>query len=801
MPQDLVFAFRWLRKSPGFALAAIGTIALGIGVNTAVFSVVHSLLLKPLPYPAPNELVMLWQDMRQRGGPPDEWATPGNLVDWRAQTSTFSAVASIRNWAPALTGMGDAEMLRGEQVTHGYFDVLGVQPAKGRAFRAEEAVPNAPRVAIISHRAWQTRFGGGADVIGKQMTLGGEPHEIVGVMGPEFRPVINTDAEVWRPDRLNLANPSRGAIVLRVVARLKTGVTHAQATASMDTLAVDLARRYPESNTNTGIRVVSLHEQVVGNARPGVLVLFGAVVLVLLIACVNIANLLLARAAGRTREMAVRTALGAGRARVVRQLLTESLVLAVIGGAVGVVLSVWGLKALVAIAPAGTPRLAEISIDPFVLAVAGGLTVLTGLLFGLVPALQVARVNHTPALKDGGRGSVGAGGQRVRRVLIVAEIGVALMLLVGGGLLLRSFTALQRAPLGFDPTNVLVGTLSVPPQRFRTPEERVAFQDRVLERVSTLGGVSRAALTSILPLNGGDSDMDFTIEGVAPPPPDRPGPATWYRVVSADYLAAMGMTPTSGRLFEGREPAPVVVISETLASRYWSGVDPIGRRVRFGDQSPWFTIIGVVADIKQQGARGEPRGQMFLPYWHTGPMPDLGNVMVLKTYVAPESLTRSLADAIREMDPTVPVSNIVPMTRLIARSVDEPRFLALITGVFAAMALLLAAIGIYGVMAYAVTERRAEIGVRLALGARRADVFGLVYADGLKLAVLGLVLGGAGAALLAPALTTLLYGIEPIDIVTFAATAITLLVVATIAVLIPAYRATRLDPAVTLRGD
>ena len=802
MPQDLTFALRWLRKSPGFALAAIGTIALGIGVNTAIFSVVYSLLLKPLPYPKPGELVMLGQDMTRRGGPSDEWATPGNFVDWRAQDQTFASVASIRAWAPSLTGMGDAKMLVGEGVTRDYFDVLGVQPAVGRAFNADEMVPNAPRKVILSDRLWRERFGGSRDALGKMLTLAGEPHEIVGVMPPDFRPVIVGKADVWRPDRLNLANPNRGAVVLRVVARLKPGVTLETASASMSALAANLEGRYPESNTKVGFWVVSLHQQVVGDAKPGVLVLFGAVLLVLLIACVNIANLLLARAAGRTREMAVRTALGAARARVIRQLLTESVLLAVLGGAAGVVLSVWGLKALVAMAPASTPRLNEVALDPMVLAGAAALTVITGLLFGLVPAIQTARLNHASALKDGGRGSSAASGQRLRRGLIVAEIAVALMLLVGGGLLLRSFVAMSRADLGFDPSNVLAGALTVAPNRLPNADERVAFYDQVLERAGGVAGVSRAALTTILPLApGGDNDMDFAIEGAPPPTANEPGPVTWYRVVSADYPLVMGLTMLRGRSFNGREAAPVVLISETLANRHWPGAAAVGRRVRFGADTPWFTIIGVVKDIKQTGARGEPRGQMFIPYWHAAPLLVGGANVVLKTSVAPEAVAKPFVEAMRGLDASIPVSNVAPMNSLIAQSVDEPRFLALITGIFAVLAMLLAAIGVYGVMAFAVAQRSQEMGVRLALGAGRADVFALVYADGLKLAALGLALGAAGALALAPTLKTLLYNVPAIDTPTFVVTGVILLSVAMVAVFVPARRATRVNPAATLRGD
>ena len=798
----LRFALRQLRKSPAFTAAAVLTMALGIGANTSIFTVVHAVLLKPLPYQKPEDLVMVWQDMRAKGGPPNEWATPGNLADWRAETGTFASIASIRSSGLALTGAGEAEVLRGEQVTQGYFDVLGVQPEKGRAFRPEECVPNAPRVIIVSHEFWQGRLGGAEDVLSRQLTLAGEPHQIVGVMPAGFRPIIVSNATFWRPDRLNLANPVRGAIVLRVVARLQSGVSIDQASSSMSRLAKTLADRYPESNKNVDFSVVPLHEQVVGNVRPAMLMLTGAVALVLLITCVNIANLLLARASGRAREMAVRSALGAGRVQIIRQLLSESVALALAGGAAGVLLSIWGVKAFLALAPAATPRLNEISLNPLVLAFAAGLTLAAGLLFGLAPALHLARADHAPALKDGGRGSVGTSGHRIRRTLIVAEVAITVVLLVGGGLLLRSFISMQSASLGFDPDRVLTGFVPVPAARVPTAESAVALQDQLLEAARGIPGVSRAALTSIVPLGGGDNDSDFTIEGVPPPAPGQPGPVAWYRLVSAEYFDVMGMTLVKGRWFEGREAQPTAIISDSLAKIYWPSSDPIGARLNFGspERPAIVTVAGVVAEPRQTGARGAPRGQIFFPYWHAGPLFAGGTNVILKTTVPPASLARPLADAVRALDPRLPVTNVAPMTQLIAQSVEEPKFLAVITGVFAALTLLLAAVGVYGVMAYAVGERQQEIGVRLALGAGRGDVFGLVYRDGLRLAAFGLAIGAVGAALIAPALATLLYGVTPRDPMTFAVTCVVLLAAASLAVFIPARRAMRISPTDALRN-
>jgi predicted permease len=800
--QDLRYAVRLIRRSPGFALAVIATVALGIGANTAIFSVVQPLLLKPLPYPEPERLVMVWQDLRARGGPPDEWATPGNLVDWRAESSLFASLASVRGWAPTLTGQGDPEPILGEQVTQDYFQTLGATPAAGRLFRPEDMVPNAPRVVILSHGAWTRRFGADQSAIGRRITLAGEPHEIVGVLPDAFRPIIVAAAEIWRPDRLNLANPARGAVVLRIVARLAPGVPESQVAPSADALGKRLEQRYPQWNTGARISIAPLKEQVVGDVRPGLLVLVGAVGLVLLIACVNIANLLLARASGRAREMAVRTALGAGRRRVTRQLLTESLLLSSVGGVIGVVLSILGLRALVALAPAATPRMSEVGLNGWVLAFAAVITFATGVLFGLAPALQASRGEQTPALKEGGRGTAGAGGHQLRRLLIVAEVALALILLVGSGLLLRSFLAMQRSDLGFDPTNVVTGFVSVPPGKMRTDADRVAFQDRLLERMQAIPGVRRAALTSVTPLALGDSDMSFFPEGAPPPPPGGHAPATWYRLVSAEYFQTMGMTVRQGRNFEGREAAPVVIVNEALAERIWSGQSALGRRIKFNEapDAPWFSIIGVVADVKQQGARSTPRMQTFVPYWQFAELAGGTNV-VLHTTLPADTLVTPLRQAVREIDPDLPIARVTPMTKMVADSIETPRFLAVLTGTFAALAMLLAALGVYGVVSYGVTERLPEFGVRLALGAGRADLFRLVFRDGLRLTAIGIAIGAAGAYLVARAIGALLYGVAPADPLTFAATVGGVVLVAAVAIFLPARRATEVDPVTALRAQ
>ena len=800
--QDVRYAIRMLWRAPSFTLAAVLTIALGIGANTAVFTIVYALLLKPLPYPEPDRLVTVWQDMRPRGGPADEWATPGNLVDWRAETSIFASMASMRGWGPVLTGHGDPEPLRGEQVTAAYFDVLRVSPAVGRTFTANDAIPNAPRVVVLGDAIWKRRFGGDSNIVGRSILLSGEPHEVIGVLPPEFRPAVNPLAELWRPDRLNLTTPSRGAIVLRVIARLQPGVDVERASSAMGAVAMRLEQLHPDTNTRTGILVIPMHERVVGNVRPALLTIFGAVVLVLLIACVNIANLLLARATGRTREMAVRAALGAGRTRVVRQLLTESVVLAAIGSLAGVLLGYWAVGALVSVAPAALPRLGEIAVDGGVLAFTAGLTLLTGLVFGVAPALQLARADLVPALKQGAWGTTAGGNRHLRRVLVIGEVAVALVLLVGGVLLVRSFQHMRQSDLGFNPDHVLVGGVVAPQARYPTEAHRLAFFDRVLARVATMPGVTRAALVSILPLSGGDTDMGFQIDGAPAPRTPEETPVTWFRLVSHDYFDAIGMRLTRGRLIQPREAEPVVIINESLASKHWPGGDPLGQRVRYGSDAaaPWFTIVGIAADVKQQGARSEPRLQTFIPYWQ---FPGLGGGMnvVLKTATTPESLVDPLRGAIRELDPDIPVAGVTTMSGMVASTLQEPRFLASLVGLFAALALIVAIVGVYGLMSYSVTSRRSEIGVRLALGADRSSIFGLVLRDGLLLVAIGVGIGAAVGFWLAPAIDALLFGIPATDPATYALAAATLVLVAAIATIIPARRATRVSPVGALRGE
>jgi putative ABC transport system permease protein len=796
--QDLRYASRMLVRAPGFTAVVALTLALGIGANTAIFSVVYALLLRPLPYGEPDRIVMVWQDMTGRGGPAHGWTTPGNFADLAGEHAVFESVTAIRGWQPTLTGLGDPEPLVGEQVSREYFAVLGVAPARGRAFTAQDDAPGAARVAVISHGLWQRRFGGDPAVLGRQVTLGGEPHEIVGVMPESFRPAVSTDAEIWRPGRLNRASPARGMVILHMAARLAPGVDVEQARAAAHSIARQLEQAHPDYNRGVTFTLVPLHDQIVGDIRSSLLVLLAAVGFVLLIACANVANLLLARASGRTREIAVRLALGALRGRIVRQLLTESLLLAVVGGALGLLVGTWGVDALATVVPSNLPAIGGehgLHVERHVLAFAGAVTLVTGLLFGLMPAIQASRSALGPALKDGGRGSAGSGGQRARRSLVVAEIAVALVLLVGSGLLLRTFVRLQAADLGFNPSGVLIGEVLTPQIKYPTREALIAFYDRLLERVTALPGVETAALSSIVPLRG-DNDVDVAIEGQAPPAPGHET-TTWYRLVSADYLKAMGIPLRRGRGFAPHEAAPSVVVNETAARRFWPGEDALGRRVRVGS-SPWLTVVGIAGDVSGRGARGEARVEMYVPYWQVA---EPGINIVLKSGGTPESLTGSVRAAVKALDPDMPVSNVAPMTRIVEASIAQPRFLALLVSIFAALAMALAAIGIYGVMSYTVAQRTAEIGVRLALGADRQAVFALVVRDGLLLAAGGIGIGAVGAFVVGRGLSTLLYAVAPGDPATYAATATGLLAVALAATVLPARRATRVDPLTALRAE
>ena len=799
MLQDLRYAVRMLVRTPGFTIVAVLTLALGIGANTAIFTVVNAIVLKPLPYAGAERLVMVWQDLRARGGPEDEWLTPGNYVDLRNAKDVVAGISVLAGWRPALTGAGEAEPIPGEQVSHEYLSIVGVKPALGRDFGQADDVPNAPRVVIVSDAFWKKRFGGDRGAVGRVITLGGEAHQVIGVMPAGFRPVLASTAELWRPLRLNTANPSRGAVVLRSIARLPDGTSLQQAQAAATTLSRQLEAAYPQHNEKMVFHLMPLHERVVGDVRPALLALLGAVGFVLLIACANIANLLLARGSSRGRELAVRVALGAARGRVVRQLLTESVLLAVIGGIAGVILGVWAIDALIAMAPESMPRLNEVRLEGGVLAFASLVTLLTGVVFGLGPAIQSARGGITQSLKEGSRGSTGTGGRTMRRVLIAVEVAMALILLTGGGLLLRNFIELQALDLGFKADKILVGFVNPPRTSYQTPEQRRAFYDQVLEKLRALPGVQTAALSSILPLAGGDTDTSFTIEGRPAAQSQSDTPVTWYREVTANYFEVMGIRLVGGRVFADREAAPSVVVNETFVKKYFPNEGALGKRIRFSPELPAFTIVGVVGDVKMRGAlEPDSRVETYVPYWQ---LTEGGMAVVLKSGVDPVQLVQPLRRAVASVDRNVAVSNVEPLADVVRDSIDQPRFVMSLAGAFALLALALSAIGIYGVMAYTVSQRTTEFGVRMALGAARGEVFRLVLNDALILTGAGVVLGIGGSLLISRSLESLKYGIRAADPVTLAATSTALVLVAVAASLVPARRATRVDPIEALRAE
>jgi putative ABC transport system permease protein len=800
MFSDFRFGARMLARTPATTVAAILALALGIGANTTIFSVVHGVLLRQLPYDDPDRIVMVWRDLRMRGGPSDEWASPAHYVDWRAETSVFESLGVALGTAAILTDGGDVEQVPGGVVSPSYFDVLGVRPALGRVFTAAEEHPNAPRTVVLSDALWKRRFGGARDVIGRTLRINDTPHEIVGVLPPGFEPpIVAPRAQLWQAFRVDPVSASRGAIILRAFGKLRPGVTLAQAAAQMDQVANRHARLHGEDR-DAGIRLEPLYERVVGAARPAILVLAAAVGLVLLIACANVANLLLARASGRGREMAVRTALGARRSRLIRQLLAESLLLAAIGGALGTLLAMWGVGALVAASPAGAPRVDAIGVNAAVLAFTLGMTLLTGILFGFAPALHASRADLTSGLREGARGQAGGGGGRMRRVLVVAETALALILLAGAGLLLRSFVELQAVDRGFDSSHVLVGNVNAPRARFDNPGKIIALYDRLVERLGAVPGAESTALVSVLPLSGSDSDFGFFIEGRPRPATPAEQPTAWYRIVSSDYFRTMRIRILRGRGLtdaDGTSAPHVVVINESLARKYWPNEDPLGRRISLDDTT--FTIVGIVADIRHRGPDRPPDEEMYLHYRQ---YPERGTVVVARSASGhAASLAPAIREAVRDVDPALPVANVTTMEQLEADAVSQPRFVMLLVGLFAAVALTLALVGVYGVLSYAVAQRTSEIGVRMALGATRGDVLRLVLADGLKMVAVGAVIGIAGAAAAGYAMRALLFGVSAVDLPTLGLTAAVLLAAAVLACAAPARRAIRIDPVEALRYE
>ena len=793
--QDLRFGLRTLVKQPGFTAVAVLTLALGIGANTAIFSVVNGVLLSALPYPAGERLLTARSNMSQL-----------DLDDALAQAHSFESAGGMTTQALDYTGGGEPLQVEAGFVTHELFDVLGAKPFAGRALATGDNVKGGERIAVLSHGFWQRRLGG-ADTSRMTLPLSGQTYTIVGVLPASFTSPYGTP-DVWIPLRVGnpLAADFRGVHFLRTFFRLKEGVTAEQAQAEMDNIAGRLAEMYPEENKGRTIRLMSLHEYTVGDVRPALLILFGAVGLVLLIACANFASLLLARAASRRQEVAVRAALGAGRLRIVRQMLTESVLLSLAGGACGMVLALWVVDVLRSSGPESLPRLQGVGVDFRVLAFTLGVSVLTGLVFGLAPAWSGSRVDLHEALKEGGRGSSGSSsGGRMRGALVATELALALVLLIGAGLLVKGFWLLRSVEPGFEPRNLLTMRVELPEARYKEIPTQTEFRRRVLEELNSLPG-TQAAMVSEIPLSGDSLMHDFSIEGREVAVGDEP--ELYSRSVGGDYFRVMRIPLRAGRDLTPRDnaSAPLVgVVNESFAREYFAGASPVGARVRWTrTEGPpqWIEIVGVVGDVKHFGLDQPEAPAIYAPYAQSQQAWKRWMYLVVRSdAVEPSALTGMVKSRVWSVDSRIPLTKVLTMEEVAATSVAGRRFQMALLGVFALVALALAAVGIYGLISYTVGRRTHEIGIRVALGARRRDIFGLVVRQGLLLASVGLVAGLVFAFALTRVLSNIVYGVSPTDPATYAALSAFLLLVALLACLVPARRATKVDPMVALRYE
>jgi predicted permease len=810
--QDLRYGLRMLAKRPGFTAVAVATLALGIGANTAIFSVVNGLLLRPLPYRGASRLAIIWTHSPGANVVQD-WPSPGQYSAIKAQTDVFEDVALAQGGSVNVTGQAVPERLDAVRTSSNLLSLLGVQPILGRAFLPEDDVPGKTQTAIISYGLWQKRFGGDRDVTDRTLTLNGKSYNIVGVLPADFSlgsEVMPTVGAITEPDLL-LSLPlsaerlnSQGDENYDLLARLKPGATLAQAQSELNVVAGRLARNYPENyppSRRFSFSIKPLLEQAVGDVRPALLVLFCAVGCVLLIACANVANLLLARAAIREKEIAIRTAIGAGRLRIVRQLLTESVLLSFAGGALGLLVAAWGLSALRALNPGDIPRLQNIGMDARVLSFTFAVALLTGVLFGLAPALRAAQVDLSGTLKEGGRSLVSSTHQRLRSVLVVAEVALSLVLLVGAGLLIRSFIRVGQVEPGFAARGVLSMRSSVAGTGY-AGERSALFYQQLLERVRNLPGVEQAGEVSVLPLGGGISWGGITIEGYQPAAGQSSIQAD-IRIASDGYFETMKIPLIKGRFFDEhdtKDSEKVIVIDENMARTYWPGADPIGKRLKPGSASgtgPWFTVVGVVGNVKQYALDTDSRVAFYVPQSQE---PESTMYLVARTS-DPTGTAAAVMKEVHALDPNVPVYEVKTMEQLLSDSLARRRFAMVALGLFALVAMILAAVGIYGVISYSVTQRTREIGIRMALGASRGDVLRMIVRQGMLLAAVGLGLGLAGALGVTRLMESLLFGVGATDPLTFIGIAVLLGGVALVACYIPARRATKVDPMAALRYE
>jgi putative ABC transport system permease protein len=805
--KDIRYGFRTLVSRPGFSAVVILTLALGIGANTALFSVVDAVLLEPLPYSEPDRLVRLWSAYPERDIEQGT-TSPLDLDDWRAQSTAFDSMAgfpNIRLRGFVLTGGESPEEIETVFVTEGFFETLGVVAELGRTIAPADHVEGNNRVVVLSHGAWQRRFGADPGLVGSTITLSGSPFTVIGVMPASFE-YPYADAEMWAPLSLipDSGVPRRRFIRwLSVVARLAPGASLEQAQAEMTTIAARLEQEYPEANEGlTAVTIRPLHEQLVGDVQTAMLTVFAAVGFVLLIGCANIANLLLARSEGRSKEIAVRVALGAGRGRLIRQLLTESVMLAIGGGALGLALSVWGVRALVAMAPEEIPRLSSVGIDGNVLAFTAAVALLTGLAFGIVPALRAAAADPHDTLKEGVRGSSAGGGRHAfRAFLVTAEVALVVVLAIGAGLLIRTYGRLLQVDPGIDASNLL--TLSVTAQSYKYPEteQYVAHFEEIIAAVREAPGVESAAMVRPMPLRAdtfsGES-FSFSIPG-KPEMPEGEERRASLRFASPGYFKTMGIPMLAGRDFtprDNRESPFVLVINQTAAERYWPGEDPVGQTVKLGDSEA--EIIGVVGDVRQLSLAQEPAPAVYSAFTQVS---RVGMTLVVRTTGEPLNTLATVQSTIWDIDPDQPISQISTMDQLVLGSVAQPRFSMTLLSVFAGLALVLASVGIYGVISYSVSQRTHELGLRMALGAETGDLLKLILRQGLALAGTGIGIGLLAALVLTRLMESLLFGVAAVDLVTFAFVCVLLGLVALVATTVPAFRAARVDPMISLRAE
>jgi len=798
---NIRYGFRMLAKNPGFTAVAVIALALGIGANTAIFSVVNSILLRSLPFHDPSSLVMVWEKSRLNDR---NVISPADYKDWKAQNHVFGDLAAVVDiFRVNFTGNGEPEELLAGAVTANFFHMIGVKPIVGRTFLDGEDTRGRERVAVLSHRLWRRRFGSDTGIVGKNIKLGGDLYQVIGVLPPDFR-WNNRQTDVWMPFVLEPGRDYRATSgrYMNAVGRLKPGVTLQQAQTEMSGIARRLEEQYPVFNKNWGVNLVPLHEQTVGQVRLALLVLLAAVGFVLLIACVNVANLLLARAASRQREIAVRAALGAGRRRLIWQLLTESVLLATLGGALGLVLAIWGVDALVALGPDSIPRLSDIGIDRTAFAFTALISIVTGVLFGIAPAVEISKTNLSDALKEGGR-SAGSNlrHRRTRSLLVVCEVAVALVLLIGAGLMIRSFGRLGAVNPGFRADNLLTLRLTLGSAKYAQDPAVIAFFRNAVERIGRLPGVQSAGTINFLPLTGMASATGFDIVG-RPDPGVGNKPVTGVRVVDPNYFRTMGIPLLAGRGFTERDTkgSPrVLIISQTLAHRFFADENPIGKKliIQWDDSIP-DEIVGVVGDILHDGLDARPEATI---YWPHARMPYPFMTIAVRTLGDPKRLATTVIREIHSMEADQPVAEVRPMNDVVAESVARQRFNMTLLGIFASVALALAAVGIYGVMSYSVTQRTQEIGIRMALGARRSDVVRMVVGHGVGLSIAGIGIGLAFAFALTRVMNTLLFGVTATDPLTYAGLSALLLFVTAVACYVPARRATRVDPTVALRYE